>query len=342
MAVENTNRSRTPSRSAHRSAQKVVSRPGWNYTVASRWVPGVTGRHRVMNHHPIFPFLAGLVFVSLLFGCTPATPVPTPTLWPTEESPTPTPPPTDTPAKVDMWCDLWLNLDGPTGAIASRRPRFAFEAEVQDPHAAQVQVESPSGEKYTLPPFHDIPYGRAQRFDSPGVQGVPEVGKPYTCTALTAGGVPIPGAVAYDVYLGGKEPDPPTQVRAEVIADGVQIAWSPSPIIAGAFDPGGSPQIGYYVIFLYGEKGELLYGWTGGVSSSAPSHLIPLHRQDLGPDDAGQALEGLSDGAYRVDVNARSVAAFGIARRNDECISKDSAQDIQVIIEKGQVRAEAP
>ena len=249
-----------------------------------------------MQHHPQFPFLAGLMVLVLSWGCTPATPVPTPTLPPTVESASPIPPAVDTPAKVGMWCDLWLNLDGPAGSLASRHPSFGFDVEVQGATAAQVLVESPSGEKFILLPYHDIPYGREQRFGGVPGPGLPQVGKTYTCMALAAGGVPIPGAVAYDVYVGGKEPDPPTNVRAEVVAGGVQVTWKPSPVIPGAFDPGGSPRVGYYAVFLNGAQGELQYGWNGGYSSPEPAHLIPLHRQDFGPDDAGLALEALGDG----------------------------------------------
>jgi hypothetical protein len=69
-------------------------------------------------------------------------------------------------------------------------------------------------------------------------------------------------------------------------------------------------------------------------------YLIPLHRQDFGPADAGLALETLGDGTCRADVNARGVAAEEAAGRQDECTSKNSAQDIRPVIEKGQVRVE--
>ena len=71
-----------------------------------------------------------------------------------------------------------------------------------------------------------------------------------------------------------------------------------------------------------------------------PSHLIPLHHQDFEKQDAGLALEALGDGVYRLEVNARSVAPAGTAGQRDECWSKDSAQSIRLVIEKGQVRVE--
>lgn len=299
-----------------------------------------------MKHHSLFYCLAALLSLLLASGCLPAKPLPTRPGSPTVEPTSPPPPVAGTPAKVTMWCDLWLSLDGPAGDLATRNPSFSFEARVQGANAAQVVVQSPSGEKYILPPYSDIPYGGEQRFVGGG-NGLPVAGRPYTCTALAADGAPIPGAAASDIYIGGKEPDPPTHVRAVVVAGGLQITWAPSPVIPGAFDPAGSPPVGYYVIFLYNAKGEPLYSWLGGPTPpTAPSHLIPLHQQDFTPGDAGLALEALGDGTYRVDVNARSVTPDAtpqvVTARTDECISKDSAQDIRLVIEKGQARVGTP
>jgi hypothetical protein len=273
------------------------------------------------------------LFFLLLVGCgvPSATPLP-PTAIPT-------------PIEVSMWCDLWVLLDGPAGDLASRNPSVGFDAEVQGGNAIQVVVKSPSGEIITLPSFSDIPYGREQRFGNYGmVMGLPQIGGTYTCTALDTAGNPIPGAVAFDVYVGSNEPDPPTNVRAEVVKAGVLVTWEPSPAIPGAFDPSGSPPIGHYVVFLFREDkgGELVYGWNSGISLPETSHLIPLHRQDFVPDDAGLALEELDDGVYRIEMYTRSMAPEGTSGQRDECWAKNSSLNITLIIKEGQVQVEAP
>jgi hypothetical protein len=290
--------------------------------------------------------LIGIAFA--ITSCTQPVDVPkttleltqTPSAKPTSSN---TPQSMDNPIKASMWCDLWVYLDGPTGDLASRNPSFEFEAEVQGGNAAQVVVESPSKEIFTLPPYRDIPYGREQRFGNGyKIPGLPQIGRPYLCTALDVTGTPIPGVEAFEVYVGGNEPDPPTDVRAEIVEAGILVSWKPSHVIPGAFDPGGSPPIGHYVVFLFQEGGKFLYGWNSGISLPETSHLIPLHRQDFSPEDAGLSLEELDDGIYFVHVYARSVAPEGTNGRKDECWAEDSSQSIRLVIEGGQMLVEAP
>jgi hypothetical protein len=271
---------------------------------------------------------------------------PTPTNIPTHTpSPTPTPTsaptPTDTPVKVITSGDVYCQLSGPAGDLASRNPHTGFDVTVQSRNAVQVVVESPSGEIFVLPPHGDI-YGWEQRF-STSFQGLPQAGGTYTFTALDADGTPIPGGMASDVYVGSYEPDPPANVQAEVVEAGILITWDPSPIIPGAFDPNGSPPLGSYQIYLHREEGELLYGWS---HENRPlpetSCLIPFRRQDFGPGDTGLALEEMDDGVYYMSLHAFSVAPEGTAGYYVECIADDPAENIRVIIEGGQMRIEGP
>jgi hypothetical protein len=281
----------------------------------------------------------------------PEAPVPTATPVPTTSSvttmtpePTITPRPTDTPIGVSMWVDVWCWLQGPAGDPASRNPQTGFDAVVQGRDAvrdvAQIVVESPSGEIVVLQPYGDIPYGSEGRFAGM-TQGLPQAGGTYTFTALNADGAPIPGAVDFDLYVGGNEPDPPTNVQAEVVEAGILITWDPSPVIPGAFEPNGSPPFGFYSIYLKQEDGNLLYGW-GGSPMPGPSHLIPFRRQDFGPGDAGLALEEMDDGVYYLEMHTFSEEPKSRAGQHAECIAHDPAQNIRLVIEGGQVRVEAP
>jgi hypothetical protein len=255
-------------------------------------------------------------------------------LWATEgEMPELAPP---TAMDVDVWC----GLSGPAGSLASRHPSTAFNATVENPNAAQVVVECPNGQSVILPAYGDV-YGQERRFYE-RIQELPQAGGTYTFSPLDADGAPIPGAVASDVYVGGYEPDPPTHIRAEVVEDGILVTWEPPPVISGAFDPGGSPPRGFYQISLAGEDG-MSYGWNHvGMPLPETSHLISLRRQDFGPGDRGLALEEMEDGIYSLHVDAFSFAPEGTAGRGLECEAHDPAEDIQIVIEGGQIRIERP
>ena len=261
-----------------------------------------------------------------------AKPTPTPTSEPT---------PTETPVKVSVQGDVWCFLDGPDGALASRNPRTGLNAIVQGRDAVQVVVESPSGESIVLLPHGDI-YGWERR-SSGMIQGLPQAGGTYTFTVLDADGTPIPGTVDSDVYLGGHEPDPPANVQAGVVEDGILVTWEPSPVIPGAFDPLGKPPVGFYQLYLYQEGGQLVYGWHH-YRRLLPqtSSLIPYRRRDFGPGDTGRALEELEDGVYHLELNAFSVAPEGTEGYFMECIAFDPAEVVRIVIEGGQVRVKEP
>jgi hypothetical protein len=271
-------------------------------------------------------------------------------LWATEgqmpqlapPTPIPTLTPTATPVKVDMWVDVYCALIGPAGDLASRDPRTKLEARVQSRNAVQVMVETPNGEVVVVPPYGDV-YGEERRFLRDNIQGLPQAGGTYTFTALDADDTPIPGAVASDVYVGGYEPDPPANVQAEVVGAGILVTWDPSPAIPGAFDPSRSPPLGFYQITLFGEEVGMLYGWNhSGRPLPEASHLIPFRRQDFGPGDFGLALEEMGDGVYALSLDAFSTAPEGTAGQGLECSAADPAENIQIVIQGGQMRVEGP
>jgi hypothetical protein len=266
-------------------------------------------------------------------------------LWATEgEMPQlapPTPTPTATPVKVEMRVDVYCALIGPAGDLASRNPQTRLEANVASSDAVQVMVETPEGEVVVIPSYGDI-YGEERRFLRE-IQGLAQAGGTYTFTALDADGAPIPGAVASDVYLGGYEPDPPVNIQAEVVEAGLSVTWDPSPAIPGAFDPSRSPPLGSYQITLYQEEVGTLYGWHHfGRPLPETSHLVPFRRQDFGPGDLGLALEEMDDGIYFLSLDAFSAAPEGTAGQGHECAAIDPAENIQIVIEGGQVRVEKP
>ena len=294
-----------------------------------------------MAHKSRRPLLVSGLALWLALGCglpssgAPVTLAPTktsvPTMSPTPmitSEPTPTP---ETAVETSLWCDMNSFLTGPAGDPASRNPETVFMGEFWASGATQVMVESPNGERVVFP----LDLERANFWGS--IQGLPQAGGTYTCTALNADGAPIPGAVTSDVYVGGYELDPPANVQAEVVEAGLLVTWDPLPVIPGAFDPNGSPSIGHYHIPLYGE-GEVVYGWVG----PEISHLIPFHHRDFAPGDTGLALEELEDGAYHLSVHAASQAPEGTAGRNLESQAFNPEEDVQIVIERGGVQIETP
>jgi hypothetical protein len=238
-------------------------------------------------------------------------------------------------------CDVSVTLTGPAGDPAARSPRTHFLVDVQGAGAAQVAVEFPGGETIILQLYGDF-FGWEQRF-SGGPAGLPQAGGTYTCVALDASGAPIPGAVDSDIYLGGYEPDPPADVRAEIAEGGILVTWAWPRVIPGAFDPAGSPRVGHYYIGVDGEGLGSVYAWgQRGDPLVEMSHLIPFRRQDFGPGDRGLSLEEMDDGVYRLFIQPASWAPEGTAGQQLECQAQDPAQDVWFVIEGGQVRIEGP
>jgi hypothetical protein len=300
-----------------------------------------------MNRKRLFQEMLCLMLTALLLaGCGGASPSPTATPTPVPPTATDQPTSTATPIEASMWCDVSSSLSGPAGDPAFRNPMTGLEAVVQGSNAvrnvAKISVEIPSGETFIIPPYGDIPYGSEGRFCCVSTQGLPQAGGTYTFTALDADGKPILGLGCTDVYFGGNEPAPPTNVQAEVVEAGILVTWDPSPVIPGAFEPNGSPTIGFYSIYFIREDGEVLYAWNSGQQPMPEtSHLIPFRLQDFGPADAGLALEGMDDGIYYI-MNTFSQGPEGIVGQNAEGVANDPSQNIRIVIESGQMRVEGP
>ena len=87
----------------------------------------------------------------------------------------------------------------------------------------------------------------------------------------------------------------------------------------------------------------MLYGWGKEIRHvPETSHLIPLRRLDFGPGDMGLALEELDDGVYYLSLYAFSSAPEGTAGQGFECVARDPAEDIRIVVEGGQARVEKP
>jgi hypothetical protein len=243
------------------------------------------------------------------------------------------------PPAIEMWVDVYCALNGPAGNPASRNPETQLGANIQSPKAVEIAVESPNGETIILPRYSDF-WGGEGRFHK-SIPGLPQVGGTYIFTTLDADGVPIPGAVASDVYLGGYEPDPPANVQAEVVKDGILVTWDPSPIISGAFDPGASPPVGFYQLTLWDAEGETLYSWGGG-SQPKTAHLVPLRRQDFAPGASGLALQELEGKTFRISIDAFSSAPEETAGHGLECQAQDPEEGIRVVVKEGQVQIKEP
>jgi hypothetical protein len=236
------------------------------------------------------------------------------------------------------YADLKIHLSGPGGGtpISERNPVRAFHAMsrlVMD----HVQVTYPDGTVIVLPPWSGI--------FSPGVDwvslfefvlnlpGLPAQGAPYTFAGVDATGYPIPGIEATDLWVGVAPPDPPTNVRAEVTAKGIQVRWDIVPPVPGSFDPGRN--LGFYQIVLDNDAGQSVYGAVLYV----PQHTIPGERGDMQPGrDFGKALNELPDGAYGFQVNAHAVAPEGSGGSGFECTARDPDERVLFTISNGVIR----
>jgi Tol biopolymer transport system component len=257
------------------------------------------------------------------------------------ELPTLVPTPVPTVVEFGMWCDVSASLTGPAGDPASREPETMLSVTIWGGEAAQVTIELPSGESVAAELWGNH---EGYQIFSHSFDGLPQAGGTYTCVALDASGAPMPGGEASDVYVGGYEPDPPANVRAEVVEDGILVTWDPSPTIPGGFDPGGVPPFGAYYIVLDRadrEEGVVSYQWNQmGAPLTETSHLIPFRREHFVLGDDGLALEEMDDGLYYLDVGAFSVAPEGTTGEGAECSASDPAETVSIVIEEGQVRME--
>lgn len=195
-----------------------------------------------------------------------------------------------------------------------------------------MKVEAPDGSVYIVPFFTDlfspsVDFVNEFRFLT-SLLGLPQAGSNYSFTLLDVFGQPIPGTTVTDIWFACTM-GPPRNVSTSMDSAGFMVSWDPVTPAPG-FDPGGSPQLGFYQIELSG-----LYG-SNGIQTN--SHLIPF--ADFGgfafgtPDgfDNGMALDQFADGVYAFDVIAFSVPVPGSGGFGLECQIRDQRE--QTVFEK--------
>ena len=234
--------------------------------------------------------------------------------------------------------DTYCALGGPAGNPQTRNPGTLLEV-YTNIVCANVRVDIPDGGSMIIFPFTglfspEIDFVNFFRF-LVVTEGLPLTSEIYTFTALDIIGNPIAGVQNTDIYVGGNEPDPPTNISASVTSDGILVTWDPVAEIPGSFEPEADPPLGFYQIELRPvEGGKMPYG-ANGIQST--SHLIPMSRDDFGDNDFGSSLNELDDGVYSFDVISFSVAPIDSAGGGLECQSRDQAESVFFEIENGTI-----
>ena len=232
--------------------------------------------------------------------------------------------------------DVYSALHGPAGYPQTRNPYTLLEVYTNIVFA-NVRVDISGGESVLISPYTDVfspdvDFINEFRFIG-SIAGLAINGGIYTFVALDILGNPIAGVMNTDVYVGGNEPDPPSNVSATVTSDGIQVTWAPVAEIPGSFQPGASPPLGFYQIEL-GEVGggEILFGAN---LIHETSHLIPKSKFNFLPNDYGFSLNELGNGIYRFSVISLSIAPNGSVGKGIECQSRDSDESVTFQIEDG-------
>ena len=204
-------------------------------------------------------------------------------------------------ADVYFAVDAHVALSGPaTLPLEARNPRVLLHV-VTNMVVHSVRVDLPDGGSVILPRFTDA--------YSPGVDwttlyrflgwepGMPRAGAEYTFTGLDEAGEPVLGARDTDIWVGVEPPHPPTNLRAELVEDGILVSWDEGPMILGSFEPTAVPQLGFYLLSIRRVgTWESVYGAT---SISASPHIIPRNRRSfVEGKDFGLSLSEIKDGTY--------------------------------------------
>jgi len=147
---------------------------------------------------------------------------------------------------------------------------------------------------------------------------------------------PIPGARNTDIWVGVEAPDPPCDLTAEVIGDGILVSWDESPTIPGSFEPAAEPQLGFYQLGISRiDTDELVYGAN---FISASPHLIPRSKADfVEGTDHGLSLSEMADGRYYLGASVLSVAPTGSLGNALEYNSTDADQGTIFTIQNGEI-----
>jgi hypothetical protein len=250
--------------------------------------------------------------------------------------------PDQPPELIDLYfeTDAYLGLNGPATLPPEERDPCVLLGIITSIIMDSVRVDLPDGRSVIVPAATDVfspevDWTTLFRF-STCEPGIPIAGGEYIFTGLDVTGEPIPGARNTDIWVGVEPPDPPTNVRAEIIEDGILVSWDESPIIPGSFEPAAEPQLGFYQLGIR-KMGtdESVYGASG---ISASPHLIPQDKADfIAGKDHGLSLSEMEDGAYVLGACVHSIAPEGSLGKAFEYNSTDTDQGITFTIQDGEI-----
>jgi hypothetical protein len=250
--------------------------------------------------------------------------------------------PDQPPELIDLYfeTDAYLGLNGPATLPPEERDPCVLLGIITSIIMDSVRVDLPDGRSVIVPAATDVfspevDWTTLFRF-STCEPGIPIAGGEYIFTGLDVTGEPIPGARNTDIWVGVEPPDPPTNVRAEIIEDGILVSWDESPIIPGSFEPAAEPQLGFYQLGIR-KMGtdESVYGASG---ISASPHLIPQDKADfIAGKDHGLSLSEMEDGAYVLGACVHSMAPEGSLGKAFEYNSTDTDQGITFTIQDGEI-----
>jgi hypothetical protein len=236
--------------------------------------------------------------------------------------------------------DAYLVLEGPATLPPQERNPCVILGIMTNIVMDSVRVDLPDGTSVTVPAVTDVfspevdwtPLFRFLTCEP----GMPIAGGGYIFTGLDVAGQPIPGARNTDVWVGVEPPDPPTNVQAEVIEDGILVSWDESPVIPGSFEPAAEPELGYYQLWIDRVgTGELVCGANG---ISASPRLIPQDEADfVAGEDWGLSLSEMEDGTYRLRAGVHSEAPKGSLGKGCEYNCSDPGQAIIFTIQDGRI-----
>jgi hypothetical protein len=236
--------------------------------------------------------------------------------------------------------DAYLGLNGPATLPPEERDPCVILGIMTSMIMDSVRVDLPDGRSAIVPAVTDVfspevDWTTLFRF-STCEPGMPVAGGEYIFTGLDATGEPIPGARNTDIWVAVDPPDPPTNLTAEVIGDGILVSWDESPIIPGSFEPAAEPQLGFYQLGISRVgTDEFVYGAN---RISAPPHLIPQNKADfIEGSDHGLSLSEMEDGTYRLGACVLSMAPEGSLGKGFEYNSTDTDQGIVFTIQNGEI-----
>ena len=250
--------------------------------------------------------------------------------------------PDQPPELVDLFfqTDAYLGLNGPATLPPEERDPCVILGIMTSIVVDSIRVDLPDGGSVVVPAVTDVfspevDWTTLFRF-STCEPGMPPAGGEYVFTGLDVTGEPIPGATDTDIWVGVEPPDPPTNLRAEVIEDGILVSWDESPIIPDSFEPAAEPQLGFYGLGISRiETDELVYGAS---QISASPHLIPQNKADfIEGADHGLSLSEMADGAYYLGAGVHSIAPESSLGKAFEYNSTDVDQGIVFTIQNGEI-----